>query len=288
MPLDMKYNSNLTDAQFNLIAKYLPKVKKTRPRKYSEKELLNAILYILVSGCQWRQLPSDFPPWESVYKYFRKLLVWKDLDRLLYLLNRRFRKISLKKTSLPAYILITDSQSVRATELLTKKIKGYDGNKKIHGLKRFLLVDAFGLVWYSWCSPANASEKTEVLKMLRSFSSMKACPKEFKTLLADKGFESWELEERLETECNLKLYAMKSTKRLKNVQTNQITPYDQEQINFLENRNKQISLYRWIVEQAFSFLDKCRRLIVCYERKTRTHLAFVKLAFIRLLVRRLA
>jgi putative transposase len=287
MPLKKKYNSSLTDAQFFWIIKYLPKVKRTRPRKYSEKEILDGILYVLVTGCQWRALPSDFPPWESVYKYFQRLVIWKEMDKILYVLNRRFRKLHLSRTSLPSYILVTDSQSVRATELLDKDKKGYDGNKKISGIKRFLLVDAFGLVWYTWTCPANCSEKTEVLKMLRSYTSMKACPKEFRSILADKGFESLELEEKLETACNLKLYAMKSLKHLENQQNKGYTDYNQEQLNYLAKRNQQIKLYRWIVEQAFSFLDKCRRLIVCYERKTRTHLGFVKLAFIRLLLRRL-
>lgn len=288
MAIEKKYSSNLTDAQFALITKYLPKVKSTKPRKYSYKEIWNAIFYVLTTGIQWRQLPGDFPPWRSVYNYFYTLSAWKHLDTILYSLNQNYRKLKLKKSSLPHFVLITDSQSVRATELLDKGKKGYDGNKKINGLKRFLLVDVFGLPWYSWCSPANASEKTEVFKMLKSFSSMKACSKEFTAILADKGFESQELEEKTEAECGLKLYAMKSTKRLKNAQTNQLTTYDQEQINFLGNRNKQIKLYRWIVEQGFSFLDKCRRLIICYERKARTHLGFVKLAFIRLLLRRLA
>jgi transposase len=117
---------------------------------------------------------------------------------------------------------------------------------------------------------------------------MKIYPQEFQVILADKGFESLELEETLNRDCHLKLYAMKSTLRLKSTRIKQITEFDQEQVNFLERRNRQISMYRWIVEQGFSFLDKCRRLIVCYERKVRTHLGFVKLAFIRLLVRRLA
>ena len=112
---------------------------------------------------------------------------------------------------------------------------------------------------------------------------MKAYPKQFKSLLADKGFESERLREFLKVECNISLYAMRSTKRLKNG-----TKYDLEQIEDIKKENNLIKHFRWIVEQGFCHLDKARRLIVNYEIKPRMHEGFVKLQFIRLALRKLA
>jgi len=129
-------NTNLTHAQFLLIRPYLPKVKSTRPRKYSEYELLNGIVYVMRTGCQWREVPKIYPCWHSVYKYFRYLVRNKVFDQILFKLNKKHNS----KRSHNLHILITDSQSVHSTEYLPMGKKGYDGYKKKYGLKRFELI----------------------------------------------------------------------------------------------------------------------------------------------------
>ena len=272
------YTSNLTYAQFNLIKQYLPHVKSTRPRKYSEYRLWCGIMYVLTNGIKWREIPTDFPPWSSVYKYFRKLTVLKIVDLIQSKLNCFFSKglsIPLK------HVLVTDSQSVRCTNMLKEKAKVYDGNKKIKGLKRFVLCTVNGTVEKVFTTPANTSEKVGLLVGVTTYYYTKARNKQFKCILADKGFESKKLVEQL-NKVGFTLFPMKSTKRLKNT-----TEYDIQQNNLHNHQNKQISRLRWIVEQVFAHLDNHRRIIICYERTTQSHEAFVKLACIRLMVRKL-
>lgn len=272
------YKSSLSPAQFNLIKQYLPHVKSTRPRKYSEYDLFNSILYVLNNGIKWREMPTNFPPWISCYLYFRKLRVNCVFDVIQRKLNLFFSKgllIPLK------HILITDSQSVRCTNMLKEKAKGRDGHKKIKGLKRFVLCAVNGTVEKVFTTPANTSEKVGLLNGVTRYYHTKARNKQFKCILADKGFESRPLVNQLQR-LGFTLYSMKSTKRIKLK-----TKWDNEQNNLHNYQNKRISKLRWIVEQVFAHLDNHRRIIICYERTTQSHEAFVKLACIRLMVRKL-
>lgn len=281
------YTSNLTYAQFNLIKQYLPHVKRTRPRKYSEYHLWSGIMYVLNNGIKWREIPTDFPPWSSVYKYFRKLTVFKIFDLIQSKLNSFFSKglrVPLK------HILVTDSQSVRCTNMLKEKAKGRDGHKKIKGLKRFVLCTVNGTVEKVFTTPANTNEKVGLLVGVTRYYYTKARNKQFKCILADKGFESKKLKHQLHG-LGFTLYPMKSTKRLgsktKTGKKRILTKWDYEQNNLHTYQNKRISKLRWIVEQVFAHLDNHRRIIICYERTTQSHEAFVKLACIRLMVRKL-
>jgi transposase len=280
-----KYNSNLSDTQFQLIVKHIPVVKTTRPRKYTIHELINAIMYILLTGCRWRDLPTDMPPWRSVYHYFYKLKVNKYLDKILYGLNYKYLRHKNRRYE---YILITDSQSVRSSNVCLRAHKGYDGNKKVSGHKRFVLVDTLSCVWSVFTVKANESEKTALEEgVYNQYSNTKAKPKQFTVLLADKGFESQKLTIALKQKSDITLYAMKSTHRRKDTSNLQFSRYNQDYNKQIRNYNKSISQLRWRVEQIFAHLDSCRRLIINYERKMNTHTAFVKLALIRLQLRRL-
>lgn len=87
----MGYTSNLTQSQFDEIKPYLPVKRITRPRKWSDHEILNGIMYVLVTGCQWRNLPKDMPPWKSVYRYFRG---WKNTGVITLVLKKSGKKVS--------------------------------------------------------------------------------------------------------------------------------------------------------------------------------------------------
>jgi putative transposase len=80
----MSYTTDLSDRQFKLVEKYLPVKNITRPRKYELKDLINGMLYVLKTGCQWRLLPDRYPPYRLVHSYFRKLVLDKYLDNMLF------------------------------------------------------------------------------------------------------------------------------------------------------------------------------------------------------------
>ena len=100
----MRYTSDLTEEQFERVAVYLPKVKKTKPRKWSYHEIFNAILYVDVTGCQRRNLPKDFPPWKTIHHYFSKRKEDGVYDRMLAGLHKNVRTSSGKKRTTNAMI----------------------------------------------------------------------------------------------------------------------------------------------------------------------------------------
>jgi transposase len=142
-----KYPSDITRKQFQKIRPLLEKArKKTKPRKLDLYDVFCGVLYVLKSGCQWRMLPSDFPKWRSVHSYFQ---IWsEEEEERKSILDQALKKIVGKvrtnngrkeKTSM----VIVDAQSVKNTD--TAEEKGYDGGKKVSGIKRHLGVDTEGL-----------------------------------------------------------------------------------------------------------------------------------------------
>ncbi|MEM0999418.1 MAG: IS5 family transposase [Bacteroidota bacterium] len=135
-----QYQSDLTDSQWKVIQKFFD-VK--RKRKHPLRQILNAILYLVKSGCQWRMLPANFAPWQTVYYYFRR---WKQLGYFEEIHDTLVSDLRVKKgkSSSPS-VGIIDSQSVKITGVGGHCI-GYDAGKKIKGRKRHLIVDTLGLI----------------------------------------------------------------------------------------------------------------------------------------------
>ena len=126
----MRYTSDLTEAEWQLIDYCFPKPFKTgRPREHSYRELLNAIFYLNKTACQWRNLPEHFAPWRTVYHYFRQWKLTGLLTAIHGHLREQLRLVAGRKRQASAAII--DSQSVKSTE--SSDERGYDAGKKVNG-----------------------------------------------------------------------------------------------------------------------------------------------------------
>src|SRR5260370_6370253 len=141
------YPSDLTAAQRQVIAPHLPAQvpeRRGRPRSWPSRRITEAILSLDRAGCAWRYLPSDFPPWPTVYGYFA---AWRDdgtLARLHDALRAQVRAAAGRDPEPTAAII--DSQSVRGADTVPRASRGWDNAKKVNGRKRHIAVDAMGLL----------------------------------------------------------------------------------------------------------------------------------------------
>jgi putative transposase len=139
-----RYPTDLSDDEWRCISSHLPEpTGQGRPRLHSLRAILDAVFYVLKSGCPWRLLPRDFPPWKTVYDWFRKWRIDGTWERLNAELRKRLRA-RLGRNPQPSAAIV-DSQSVRTTGVGGKE-RGFDPAKKVEGRKRHLLVDTEGLV----------------------------------------------------------------------------------------------------------------------------------------------
>ena len=249
------YPSNLTDNQYETI---LGIICDTRKRRRSLKEIFDAIFYLLKTGCQWRQLPGDFPAWQSVYYYFRKWSRDGTFKKLHDYLRGLLRRRAGKETS-PS-VGVIDSQSVRGT--YRGKERGIDGGKRVKGRKRHIVTDTQGLVLAVKVHPANRHDSKAAPEVIRQ---LKGEFKRMKKIYADGGYRG-ELKDIVKNELK---YALKIT--LRKDKSKKFKPLPK----------------RWVVERTFAWFESFRRLSREYEFETRYEENMIYLAMIKLMVKRL-
>ena len=162
------YPTDLTDSQWNHIKDFFPVPQATgRPREVEFRQIVNAVYFLLFTGCQWRFIPKDYPKWQTVYNYFAK---WKN-DGTWYRIHETLRaqeRIRQGKNKHPS-AGAADSQSVKTTSVPSSR--GFDGGKKINGRKRHILVDTLGLLMAVVVTTASVQDRDGLKKLLRAFWS---------------------------------------------------------------------------------------------------------------------
>ena len=261
-----QYPTDLTDAQWQRIQPLLP------PRKWrcggpgrppcDVRVVLNGVLYVTKTGCQWKMLPRTFGRWKTVYGYFNRWSRTEGWASIMDALRQQERQRQGRKPQPSAGCV--DSQSIKTATQGT--VKGYDGGKMVNGRKRHLLVDTLGLLLEVCVTAANTGDREGLMQVLTAYFATGI--HRLKKLWVDGGYSGAPLKAWVA--------ALKQTHKI--------------DLEVVENQGKGFQLVkrRWVVERTFAWLFNYRRHSKDYEVLPRNSEALIQVAMIHLLLKRLA
>lgn len=255
--IDMKnYPTNLTENQRQFMKQFL---NDNRKRKHDLNDIMDAIFYLLKTGCQWRMLPKDFAPWNTVYFYYRK---WKNsglIEEINEALRNKVRKMSGRNESPSAACI--DSRSVK-TSRSGGKCRGVDGGKKIKGRKQHIITDTLGLLLVVVVHAANVHDSQSAFEVI---SKLRGRFGRMTKIFADGGYRG-ELIDNVKRAFGWVVDIV-------------LRSDDQKTFVALPKR--------WVVERTFAWFESYRRLSKDYEYHTDTSETMIQLAMIKLMLNRI-
>ena len=256
-----KYPSDVTDEQWRLIEGLIPVYPGGRPRKTNLRDVVDAVFYVLRTGCQWRYLPKDFPPKSTVWRYFDEWRHNGTLDTIHDLLRKKVR--TQEKPYQPRTTASVDSQSVDTTS--GGEQRGRDNAKNVDGRKRHIVVDSMGLLLAVLVTAASADDGAVASAL---FARLEGQPVgRVRRVFADSKYHNYALYEWVQDNASWELVIVRRP----------------------EGKKGWVELpLRWTVERTFAWLGRCRRLSKDREKTALSAEAFVKLAMVHLMLNRLA